>query len=192
MLNQMFTFSEKRNSILAGFTYVLCINTFAIVFLLLTFAVSYLFKVEQIGFNFFLLYMINLIIFSKHLFLISATFIANEKRFYFRNDWGTLLGCIFMISLISGIAITKFELLPVTENNSSALVMILFFTHLCLAYCAFSSQNVVSKTTYTIYPSEIDGTTFFIEKKKLYILRGAFVFLASLLFYCLLHFLAFE
>lgn len=188
-LKQLFSFSEKKDSILAGFSYILCINSICILFLLLTYGVAYLFNSEQIGLNFFILYMVNLIIFTKHLFFILATSLAKAKQFYFKNNWGTLLGSLLMLLLIVTISIKKFELLPLTSNKSAYLYLVLVFTYTWIGYCGFTNIHVLSNTSISTGPYNGEANTLFIEKKKLNLLKGAFFLVAVLFFFCLSPFL---
>lgn len=184
---KMMYFADKTGSYVAGFTYVLAINTLLIMVLLLSWLIAYYFGNEQIGVQFVVLYLFNLLMFTNHLFTLLATQVAKADKYRTKMDVGVVVGCAFIIALVIFIANSKFNLEGILLHVlgmftlGASLQTALRFRHV--------RSSTISEINMTTDKDEVDGKTFFIEKKKLITLSTLFIIVSIFVYTAIMYFL---
>lgn len=188
---KIFFFEDKHQSFIAGVTYSLAFNSIAILILLITYGIASLFNFGKLGFFFFVLYIINISYFSNQLYILIASFFANSPSYRYRMDFGALFGYLLFTIAIAWITLRKFDLVPITKESYSTLVICGFFSAVFSANTFICDNKSLCDISLTCNKNEVNSKVFYLEERKLKYLNifwVACVALIWLVFYIFMRF----
>ncbi|MBF4453900.1 hypothetical protein IRT38_00530 (plasmid) [Acinetobacter sp. SK-43] len=162
----IFLFDDRNDSFLSGVVHSFVVNVLFLIGLLFVYGLFYFFKIGTLGLIFFTIYALNLNLFSKQLYFLTATYFAKASSYRYKKDIGVLLGSFLITIIIAYISIDKFNLFEISKENYSRLIKVSCATYLIICTIIMKNKTVsgIEFTTEKVKESE---KKFFIEKKEL-------------------------
>lgn len=164
-MEKLFDFVDRKNSLVAGFTYVISINAVLIIILLLAHYLTNLVGYSTIGFSYLILYVFNLSMVGKHLYVLLGLHFA--KSSICRMDIAALFTSLVCGILVACLAVIKFNIFSEVGPNNIALTIIAVFTCMSFSFSTFTYAQSISGMNLTTDKSDVDATTVLIDKKLL-------------------------
>lgn len=174
-------FENEDQSFIAGVTYTLAFNSFVILILLITYAIASLFDLGKLGVFFFVLYIINISYVSNQLYVLIASYFANASSYRYRMDFGALFGFLFFTITIAWIALRKFDLVPITKESYSTLVICGFFSAVFTANTFICDNKSLCDISLTYNKNEVNNKVFYLDERKLKYLNILWVLCVALI-----------
>lgn len=171
-MEKLMSFVNKPNSYIAGFTYIVALNAVLMIILLFTHAIVYYIGMGSLNLNYLIIYLLNLTLFSKHLYTLVATRVAKAK--FIKMDIGAFIASLFMLCIIITLSVHKFELFPVTDTNRFTVTFLALMSLMSIGYTGYTRSQTISNTRVTGEKDDIDGYSVYLDRKTLRILNAAF------------------
>lgn len=171
-MEKLMSFVNKPHSYIAGFTYIVALNAVLLLIVLFSYAIVHYIGFSHSNINYLIIYLLNLTLFSKHLYSLVATRVAKAKLI--KMDIGAFVASLFMLFIIITISVHNFELFPVTDATRFPVTLLALMSLMSIGYTGYTRSQTISNTRVTGNKEDVDGYSVYLDRKTLRILNAAF------------------